>query len=750
MRFLRLLSVSLITLSTWTTAHAAPPALFGAEWELCGEPDAAHAPRAQVGDPSDQTTYLDADQSETTRGELFNFSGNVVVRRANQRIEADSALYDKSKDTVDAQGNVRYDQDGLRLEGDSAHVKLGPRQGHMDNARFSIAEKHGRGDAARILMEGPNQNRLKRAKYTTCNPGNDDWYIHSNDVKLDREKGVGTARHVWLEFKGVPFLYTPYMSFPLDNRRKSGFLTPSFGNSDQVGTELLTPYYWNIAPQRDATITPRFTSKRGLHLLGEYRYLYPAGAGQIDVGYVPQDRLRGDESREFLSLRHSGSFAPRWSTNVYYNYVSDKDYFKDLGTTLSVTSITHLERRGEVAYSGDYWQAIGRLHGYQTIDPTLPGSSRPYQRLPQLLLNANLPQQAYGANYLFNGEYVHFDRFDSLTADRIDVQPGVSLPLTTSYGYLTPSLALRHTQYGLASKTPGVIYDTSRTLPTLSVDSGVVFERDASWGARNFLHTLEPRLFYLYVPYEDQSNIPVFDTGLLGLNFDQLFQTNRFSGTDRVGDANQFTAALTSRLLDSESGAELLNGRVGQIFYLRDREVTLPGGAPETFKQSDIFAEAGSAQLINHWSANATLQWNPRASRSERLTVGASYEPTAYQRLDLNYRFLNDQIDQTEVAAVWPLARNQNRHWNAVARWNYSLRDDRTFETLAGVEYDTCCWAVRVAGRQFITDVSGATNNAVFIQFELKGLTSFGSKGVTGLKSLLDPNVLNRGYQFNR
>ncbi|HLA75674.1 MAG TPA: LPS assembly protein LptD, partial [Gammaproteobacteria bacterium] len=386
----------LINLLTCVTAQAASPnVLDGTEWELCGEPGDGHAP-ARADEPAigegDQATYLSADQSEITQGDTFNFSGDVLMRRADQRLEADKAIYDKPKDTIDAQGNVRYEQGGLALDAASAQLELSANKGEAQDTSYRIAEKHARGDAAKIILERPNHFRLKHARYTTCNPGSDAWYIHSTDVKLDHDKGVGSARHVWLEFKGVPFLYLPYMSFPLDERRKSGFLTPSFGNSDAVGTEIITPYYWNIAPQRDATITPRMTSLRGMHLMGEYRYLYANGGGKIEAGYLPQDRV-ANRDRSFFSLRHSGNIAERWTTAVNFNYVSDTEYFKDLGNSLSVSSITHLERLAETTYTSDFWTATARLQGFQTVDQTLPGSSRPYQRLPQLLFSANLPDQ---------------------------------------------------------------------------------------------------------------------------------------------------------------------------------------------------------------------------------------------------------------------------------------------------------------------------------------------------------------------
>jgi LPS-assembly protein len=735
-----------------------PPNVLNADWELCGEPGSNHSHAAEpLGNSNDQATYLDADESEILRNQIFNFRGNVLVRRAGQQLEADSLSYDKPKDTADAQGNVRYRKDDLTLEGKSALIELDSSTGHVDEAQYQIASRHARGDASRIILEGENQTRVKQARYTTCNPGNDDWYLESDDIQLDQAEAVGTARNVWIEFKGVPIFYTPYITFPLNDERKSGFLTPSIGSSEEVGTEVRVPYYFNIAPGRDATLTSRLTTKRNVQLIGEFRYLNPANSGEVNVGYLPHDPVF-DDDRLFLSLRHRTNFGPRWSGYLDYNYVSDNNYFEELGTSLSVASTTFLDRRAEVNYRGDFWSATGRLQGFQTVDDALPGNQRPYQRLPQFLLNANLPDQIFGSTYLFNGEYVNFERQDTVTGQRVDIQPGLSLPFSNASGFITPSLSLRHTQYSLVDEPAGTDASNSRTLPIFSLDGGAFLERNTSIFSNKLIQTLEPRLFYLYVPFDNQSDLPVFDTGLLDFNFTRLFQTNRFSGADRLGDANQLTLALTSRLLDSETGVERLNLRLGQIHYFRDREVTLPLQPVETENSSDIIFEADTAQLIQNWSANATLLYNPHDSRVDRGVFGIRYQPDQNRYLDLSYRYRDDDFEpnfnslrrellhQTDVIALWPLTRKADRRINGVARWNYSLEADRTLEFLLGVEYDTCCYALRIAARRFVNDIGGETNNGIFVQLELKGLTNFGGQGRKGLEGFLETRPGDRGY----
>lgn len=740
-----LLDISLICLligAGYSTAQGAD--FTDPEWALCGEPG-AHAPAARLYSAEEveqAETHLSADQSEVRGKEIFNFSGDVEVRRADQELYSDRASYNRSDATVEAEGNVRYRQSGLEVDADSAFFNLDTREGKADSARYRIAGKHAHGKADTLLLEGRDHTRLKGATYTTCNPGKEDWRLNSSDIKLDHKEGVGVARNVWVGFKGVPIFYSPYMSFPLDDRRKSGFLTPGIGTSNEVGTDIRIPYYFNIAPNRDATLALRNTTRRGQQLLGEFRYLYPTNQGTLELGYLPDDKISG-EDRSLISFKDQGHYGNRLTSNINFNYLSDGNYFEQLGDNLKTASITHVERLGEITYRGDLWTATGRLQGYQTLDQTIPSASKPYQRLPQLLFSGNLPGQAYGLNYSLNGEYVRFDRAGSVTADRIDLQPGVQLPLSTRAAYLTPSVSLRHTQYAFDNNPDS---NASRTVPVASLDSGVFFERNTNWGNTPLVHTLEPRLYYLYVPFRDQAGLPNFDSGTLDLSIlSNLFQSNRFSGVDRVGDANQVAYALTTRLLHREGGAELLRAGVGQIHYFRDREVTLPGGSAERTVTSNIVGELSSAELVQHWRANAGVVLNSQTDDFDKTTFGLRYNPDKYRILNLSYRFQRNSLEQTDVSALWPLAHNAERQWNVVARWNYSLTDHRTLEALGGVEYDTCCWTVRLAARRFLNNTAGDTNDTIMLQLELKGLTRVGHKAYEkGLSGLLDPIAYQR------
>ncbi|MBN4081999.1 LPS assembly protein LptD, partial [Beggiatoa alba] len=352
------------------------------------------------------------------------------------------------------------------------------------------------------------------------------WSLSSRHIKLDRAKGVGTAYHATLRVKNVPVFYTPYISFPLSDKRKSGFLAPSFGSFGVSGTEILTPYYWNIAPNYDATITPRYLEKRGLQLQNEFRYLKPRHHGIVEAEYLASDNLFNDD-RSFLRLQHDSAFSNQWRGSLLFAEVSDANYFEDLGDSLSITAITHLERRADLTYNGNWGNLLARVQDYQTINDAIPASGRPYKRLPQLLYSSSLPSYL-DIDSQVRGEWVQFDRTDSVTASRFDVQPTLSDYYGRSWGFFQPKLSLRHTQYDLDNQAAGIGNSRTRTLPISSLDGGLFFDKPLSWGKRAFIHTLEPRLFYLYVPFDNQDDIPTFDTGINDFTFDQMFRDNRF------------------------------------------------------------------------------------------------------------------------------------------------------------------------------------------------------------------------------
>ena len=703
------------------------------DWSLCCQPPLA-APAETVRPDRNVPIDLTSDRAASTSLQEYQLSGNVLMRRADQRLQADYLSYDQSTGRVVGEGNINYSETDLSLSGEHVELELQSNRGLVKGAQYQLFQRHARGGASTVHFDDLNTMRMADVTYTTCDPGATDWLLTARAVTLHKDEGKGEARSARLAFKGVPFLYLPYLSFPIDERRKSGFLVPSFGTSVTSGFDLSIPYYWNIRPNQDATITPRLLSKRGLQMLGEYRYLTPTSHGQMAVEFLPGDDLNGKD-RSLFSYREDGVFAPRWTSSVDLNTVSDDDYFTDLGDSLSTSSTAYLNRSIDAGYHADFWSLHTLVQDYQVLN-----GPDTYQRLPRLRLQAELPSHPLGLSYRMRGE---FDRFEigggAPTGSRLDLTPEVSLPMGGGVYELTPTLGLRHTRYVLDNLTPGDPQTPARTTPIFSLDGGLFFERPLNWRGVALMQTLEPRLYYLYVPYRDQKELPVFDTTELDFSLGQLFRTNRFSGADRMGDANQLTLALTTRFLEDTSGQERLSASLGQIQYFRDRDVTVPGGVAQSGNNSDIVAET-QVRLNQDWSSGASLQWNPENSRTDKGVFQVHYQPATDRIVNFAYRFRDGILEQTDVSTQMPLDRN----WHVVGRWNRSLRDGQDLERLVGLEYQSCCYALRVVWRNYVNDVSGATNNAMFVQLELKGLTRIG-QDVSGL---LEHGIL--GYQDNR
>ena len=713
-------------------------------WSLCEVSTSPSIERLNSAQRAAAAVEIGADDLQSQAEGVSRLLGEVEIVRGDQSLRADRVDYNKAEQTASAEGAVKFNDPGLILRGERAEMDFGEDLGTFQHTEYSLPERHGRGGAAVIRRDGKaDLSDMEQVTYTTCdasrNQDDPDWQLTASTVKLEHAEDIGTARNVVLRFKGVPFLYTPYISFPLSDARKSGLLVPSIGNSSDSGFELAMPYYWNIAPNRDATFTPRLLSKRGLQLGAEYRYLQSSGRGEVYLEVLPNDDEYGDH-RVLGAYRQQGWYGERWNTSVDLNYVSDGDYFHDLGRTISLTSTTHLERRVDLTYNGDWWSLLGRVHGFQTLDESVPDSRRPYYRLPQLLFNGRLPRRAFGLDYRMRGELVRFEHDDRVTGTRLDTQLDVSRSWENPYSFITPKLGLRYTGYKLDNLTAsgglGPDDAPSRATGLFSLDTGLFFERETQAGGRDLLHTLEPRLFYLYAPKEDQNDIAVFDSGLFDFSFAQLFRENRFTGADRLGDANQITLALSSRLLDPASGEQLLKASIGQIMYFQDREVVLPGQAVETDNSSDLVAEF-SGRLGRDWQARGAVQWDPHAQRTEKSVFHLRYQPEARRVLNLAYRKRFNNLEQTDLAFAWPLSAQ----WSVLGRWNYALDVSRTVDAFAGFEYTSCCWAVRLVGRHYLKDLDSEASDAVLLQLELKGLASIGDQ----VTKFLERGILGYG-----
>jgi len=587
------------------------------------------------------------------------------------------------------------------------------------------AAVEGRGEAERIDFEGENQIRITDGTYTTCKPGNDSWYARASEMKLDYDNEVGEGRHGTVYFKDVPILYSPWLTFSLNNQRKSGFLAPTFGSTSQSGFDFTVPYYWNIAPNMDATISPRVLSKRGLQVNSEFRYLDSSYTGQARLELLPNDMVR-NENRYGLSLMHRQALAPGLSGMINYNRVSDDNYYTDLSSRIGNTSQTQLLRQGMLTWApSGWWTTTLNVQSYQTLqpDPTTP-VTRPYNLMPQVTFNARKPDWYNTDSSLF-GQYTAFANADPAKpeAKRLVIYPQVALPFIQPGWYVTPKLGVHATSWSLNRQGADVPDSLSRTLPVFSLDAGMTFERPLDWFGKNFTQTLEPRLFYLNVPYQDQSKVPVFDSALADFNFAQIFAENQFTGQDRFNDANQLTAALTSRLIAPESGREVMRAMIGQRYYFSNQQVTLNNTDAEkrNWTKSDLLA-AFSGEVGPRVYADAALQYNVEQARSERMTLGGRYLPEPGKVFNASYRFNRDQIKQVDFSGQWPIGGG----WYAVGRMNYSLKEQQPIQNVAGFEYNGGCWVLRIVGQRLAT-TSGTASTAFFIQLELNDFSRIGS-----------------------
>lgn len=726
------------TASPSHATHAAPPAADACRGEpthcaLCRWHPVPRALGPPPGPPG--TTHLSADRVEVSQHDRYTLSGRVVIRRDAREITAKRAHYNRSTDTADASGDVVFSDGGLEVRGPTAHMNLQADTGDVRQARYILAERHAHGSARIIRMTGRNRARARDVTYTTCDPGRHDWLLKATKLRINRNTGTGVAHNASLWLGGVPVFYFPYLRFPIDNRRKSGFLIPKVGYSSTSGLELETPYYFNLAPNRDATFYPRIMTRRGVLLGGQFRYLNPTNHGTLDFEYLPWDRLLRRQ-RGTLSYHHEANPAPRWSANVDVNYVSDDRYFADLGSGLTQASATFLNRSASLRYRGDNWSMLTQVQDFQTIDPTLPPSSRPYARLPRIAIDARQPFGPLGLDYGASGEFDYFQRTDSVDGARLDLKPSVSLPLQGRAYFFTPKVALRYTAYELQNTAPGADSHPSRSTPIASLDTGVYLERNTNWFGTRYRQTLEPRLYYLYVPYRNQSDIPIFDTGALDFNFGQLFQDNRFAGADRQADANQLTTALTTRFLNPVTGAEPVDAMIGQIFYFQNQRVTLPGVPIGTQSSSDIVARL-STTWRTHWTVTGGVLWNPHLHHTDRAEVRLGYEGPDRSLFNASYRYRRGVLEQTDLSAFWPVSAR----WSVFGRWYQSLRDHVLLEGLLGAQYESCCWTLRAVARRDVSTVSASPSTSFMLQLELKGLGRLGSP----IDAIMKRDIL--GYQ---
>ena len=687
--------------------------------------------------------------------------GNVEVRQGDRTIRTDEAQIDRDNGTVKSDGHIDYSDPLVHVTGSAGSYSQAQGADFRD-AQFALRQRAARGTAQDLSLTPQGMVSLKDVTFTTCPVNDNSWRIKASSIDLDTNNKIGTGRDARIDFMGVPLMYLPWLSFPLSSERKSGFLFPGIGNTSSSGAQVSVPYYWNIAPNADLTFQPIIYSKRGVDLGGDFRFLTESQHGELDWNYLPYDRDYG-AARSRVQLLDLWELPNDFRLDVNAENVSDREYFEDFSQGPEGASTAFVERRATLSYRSEHWKVDGEAQEYQTVDYTLPETDRPYARVPRLAVDAGYSLGPNGMlRYGFASEVVNFQHVESPVVVtegwRADVMPLVSLDLTGPGYFVRPAFAWRATQYELTTLAPTQLERSpSRTLPITSFDTGLLFERPS--GSRNQRKlTLEPRLLYLDVPYRDQSQLPVFDTGLPDLNPVQLFRTNRYVGADRVSDANQVSFGLTSRLLDAQSGQQFIAGTFGQTYYFQTPRVTLPGEVPLTGSRSDLVAQLSLA-AFQDWSADAGVQWDPQNQRSERTNVNLQYKPGVNKVVNFAYHYerftttteqvpqlvngivtvvptpVQQGFDQLEFSGAWPIGRS----WSVFAREVYALRNPQPpppaamvegsteLERFLGFEYRSCCWRVRVGARRFVSNHDGSQTTGVWLQLELNGLAGVGS-----------------------
>ncbi|MCY1398031.1 LPS-assembly protein LptD [compost metagenome] len=777
--------------------------------------------------PNDEApTFVSAKVSRYEQEkQIATLAGNVVLRQGSMQVEADEASLHQAENRGELVGNVKLRDNGALVVGDHAELQLDNGEAKIDNAEYVMHKASVRGSALYAKRQENAIIQLKDGTYTRCEPNSNAWLVRGNNIELNPATGFGTATNAVLKVKDIPVFYTPYIYFPIDDRRQSGFLPPSLGSSSDTGFTLVTPYYFNLAPNYDATLYPRYMAKRGLQMEGEFRYLTRSSEGQVTAAYLndKDDDREGQpeftDQRWLYGWKNTSGLDSRWLAQVDFTKISDPYYFQDLDTSLGLGSPTYVNQQGALTYRGDSFTARLNAQSYQLATVT---DVTPYDRLPQLTLDGRVPYNPGGLKFTYGTEFVRFDRdldenffFDEdgnligqrpdasltglarATGDRAHLEPGISLPMTASWGFLTPTVKYLYTKYDLdldsegqadlanpnSSTNPaGITFDDSpdRDMPLAKLDSGLYFDRDTSFGGTAFRQTLEPRMMYLYVPYREQDDLPTFDTGEFNFSYDSLWRENRFTGKDRIGDANQLSLGATTRFIE-DNGFERAAISAGQIYYFANRRVQLPGltqtelaslraqgvevSDPDTDSSRSPYALRGIYRFDRDWRVSSDYNWNPNTHHTDSGNVMFHYQPEddLNKIVNVGYRYRADsktfnpnlgrydfnseayRINQHDFSVIWPVVP----HWNAIARWQFDYNQSRTLESMGGFEYDSCCWKVRLISRywvdyddnDFITSSSEA-DRGIFLQIILKGLG-----GVVGnqVEGFLDQGI--EGYR---
>ncbi len=708
-------------------------------------------------------TRVQAQHVDSSSQTIYRLSGTVKLQRADQQLQADSVDYNDTSTDYDARGNVRYQEAGQLLAASHMRGNTDASRGIADNVRYQMLDSRGNGVAKQGHLLDAQHSRYSMATYSTCDVGHHLWEFRAKSITIDKDTGVGVARNATMRIGNVPFLYLPYFTFPTDDRRKSGFLYPTIGNTSRSGFEVSAPYYLNLAPNYDATLDPRTYSDRGAMLAGEFRYLVPGSNGQLNVEYVPKDHGENDgladtkgDSRYLAKFYDRTALWPGWQFVGSYNHASDSSYLYDYGDSLSHAAVYSLASSAAVMGGGTWWNASFGGTIYQNVNPFVTDRTLPYRQLPYATFSMDLPLSRW-LEFGMDTQAVAFRKPGFVEGQREDIYPYLAADFGSSAWFVRPKLAYRYTAYQLSGGYQGYGYggplaagatgpfdqkSPSRALPIVSLDSGLIFDRSTSLFGSSYTQTLEPRLYYLYVPYRNQNNLPVFDTRLMSFDYWQLFSPNQFSGADRQMDANNLTAALTSRLLD-DGGVERVSASIGQIHYFSPQKVLATDWVRSAYvAQLDV-------QLSDRWRLASSYQWSPNTRLTDMASVELQRRLGSDGIFNFSYRYRRGLLEQYNASVVYPISDR----WKLVGAWTYSVKDRETVDALAGVEYDSCCVSLQLVARNYINQnyygfgpspAGGNTSlrdNALMFEVVFKGLGSSGGQ----IDPLLRRDIL--GYQ---
>ncbi len=715
---------------------------------------------------SDDTLLIEGDSIENTLDRKLKATGNAVLKKNDRTINADLIEYDQVSDELYAIGNVSIQGGGSNLTGSSLELSVKDNIGVIPNASFSspldvTSNKFNntlRGRAKVLFLEGEDKKRLQNTSITTCEVGQDDWFIKASEIEMNDTSKIITAKNAKLEFKGVPILYSPLVNFSFNNDRKSGFLTPSIGTTSRSGFESSIPYYFNLSPTSDATLTPRYFGKRGLQVQGEYRYLDKNYSGTSSFEHMGNDKSSDKENRYYATILHKQNLTENISGGIRVEKVSDDNYFSDMSSLISATSTVNLPQEAYLNYSSEKLDINFIAQRFQNLTTT----SSPYERLPSLTISHSDEYEnldgftSYETDFSMsltqferNHNFVASSTDKNISGTRFIARPSLAVPFEKSYGYVEPKLTMNIMSYNLDDNS---VDSKTMTIPTLSLDSGLHFDKKLTLAGKSFVQTLEPRIFYSYTPYKNQEVLPMFDTALTDFNLDSLFIGNQFVGGDRVMDSNQFTIAATTRFLD-DTGYERLNATLAQRFYMSDRKVLKEAQFLNSGMQSDssdLFLTA-SAYINKALKVDGAVQYNPDESTTNRATLRTRFSPRPGKLIDVSYRLIrnltnsDDHIKQINLAGQWPLGGG----WSSIGRYNYDIKKSSAVESLGGFEYDGGCWTSRIVLNRLSLATTEKANYTLFMQIELGGLGSLGSSNDANLFDVLDRNVPGASFSSN-